>query len=121
MDINGEAIHGTRPWEIFGEGPTNTTNGERNESQKLNYSSQDIRFTTKGKALYAILMGWPGKEITLKSLPKGKKLWFGKIKDISMLGSKGTLKWTQDEKGITVQLPETAPCQYAYTLKITGE
>jgi alpha-L-fucosidase len=121
MDINGEAIHGTRPWEIYGEGPTNVKNGEQNKSQRLNYTSEDIRFTTKGKSLYAIIMGWPGKEVTIKSLPEGKILWFGKIKEIQMLGSKTKLKWVQNEKGITVQLPAEQPCQFAYTLKISGK
>ena len=121
MDINSEAIHETRPWEIFGEGPTNVVNGEQNKSQRLNYTSEDIRFTTRGNSLYAILLGWPGKEVTIKSLPKGKVLWFGKIKKIQMLGTQASLKWVQNEKGITVQLPATPPCQYAYTLKISGK
>lgn len=121
MDVNGEAIHGTRPWEIFGEGPTNITNGEQNKSQRLNYTYEDIRFTTKGKNLYAIIMGWPGKEVTIKSLPKGKVFWFGNINKIQMLGSKSSLEWTQNEKGLTVKLPVKQPCLYAYTLKISGK
>ena len=122
MDVNDEAIHGTRPWEVAGEGPTKVLTGTGNQSNRpKNYTAEDIRFTTKGRSLYAILMTWPGKEVTIKSLPKGKKLWFGNIKEIQMLGSKTPLKWIQNETGITVQLPATAPCQYAYTLKISGK
>jgi alpha-L-fucosidase len=66
-------------------------------------------------------MAWPGKEVTIKSLPKGKALWFGNIKKIMMLGSKGSLKWAQNKNGLIVQLPVAPPCQYAYTLKISGK
>ena len=120
MDINGEAIHGTRPWEIYGEGSTNVINGDQNKIQRLNYNSEDKRFTTKGKNLYVILMGWPGKEVTIKSLPKGKQLWFGAITEIYMLGTKTSLKWTQNENGLKIQLPNEQPCEYAFTLKISG-
>jgi alpha-L-fucosidase len=54
-------------------------------------------------------------------LPKGKTLWFGEIKEIKMLGSNESLKWVQTENGLTVQLPATVPCQYAFTLKISGK
>jgi len=122
MEINGEAIHGTRPWEIAGEGPTRVEAVKGNKSNRpKEYTSEDIRFTTKGKSLYAILMAWPGQEVTIKSLPKGKALWFGDIGDIQMLGAKGTLKWAQNENGLTVQLPAAPPGQYAYTLKISGK
>ena len=122
MDINGEAIHGTRPWETFGEGPTNVKTGTGNVSNRPKaFTGEDIRFTTKGNTFYAIMMAWPGKEVTIKSLPKGKKLWFGNIKDVRMLGSNGSLKWTQNENGLTVQLPAGQPCEYAFTLKITGK
>jgi alpha-L-fucosidase len=122
MDINSEAIHETRPWEISGEGPTRVEAVKGNKSNRpKEYTCEDIRFTTKGNSFYAILMAWPGKEVTIKSLPKGKALWLGKIKNIQMLGNVGSLKWVQNEKGLTVQLPAMPPCQYAYTLKITGK
>ena len=121
MDINGEAIHGTRPWEVFGEGPHNTENGEQNKSVNIPFTSEDIRFTTKGNKLYAFIMAWPGKNITIKSLPTGKKLWYGEIKEIKMLGYDAPLKWSQDANGLTVQLPDKPPCNYAFVIKITGK
>ncbi len=120
MAINSEAIHGTRPWEIYGEGPVKIEKGEQNKAQRLNYTKEDIRFTTKGNNLYAIIMEWPGKEITIKSLPKSKKIWFGDIKEVKLLGSSESLKWKQDESGLKVSLPENAVGKYAYTIKISG-
>ena len=120
MNVNGEAIHGTRPWEIYGEGPHHFENGEQNRFQRIAYTAEDIRFTTKGDTLYAILMGWPGRQVTIRSLPDGKNLWFGEIEQLRMLGDSTPLNWSQDERGLTVQLPDPPPCQHAYVLKISG-
>ena len=45
MPINGEAIYGTRPWTIYGEGPTQVRAG--NFSEDIPFTPKDIRFTTK--------------------------------------------------------------------------
>ena len=65
--VNGEAIYGTRPWLVYGEGAVQAKGGAFKEN--FNYSAKDIRFTTKGKTLYAIALGWPedGKMV-IKSL-----------------------------------------------------
>jgi len=120
LKLNGEAIYETRPFDVFGEGPTVVNEGHFSESKNTQFKAEDIRFTKKGDELYAIFLGWPGKEITVKSLPKSKKLWLGNIKKITLLGDPKPLKWTQNENGITVQLPDTPPCKYAFTLKISG-
>jgi alpha-L-fucosidase len=41
-----------------------------------------------------------------------------KVKNVAMLGFKGKLKWNQDEKGLTVQLPDQKPCDHAIALRI---
>ena len=69
LEINGEAVYGTTPWFIAGEGPTKLEkSGGFNEDKKLDYSSKDIRFTAKDDALYATCFGWPGESITITSL-----------------------------------------------------
>ena len=56
--INGEAIYGTRPWLIYGEGPVRAKGGHFKED--FAYTAKDIRFTTKGDGtLYAFALGWP--------------------------------------------------------------
>jgi alpha-L-fucosidase len=108
LEVNGEAIYGTHNWVKFSEG------GGRGQ-QGLN-----IRFTVKGDALYAIILGnWPGEEAVITSLATGQPLE-GKIETVSLLGSSGKLEFTQEANGLKVKLPATAPCKYAYTLKITG-
>jgi alpha-L-fucosidase len=106
--VNGEAIYDTHNWTKFGEG------GGRGKS------GLNIRFTVKGENLYAIILGnWPGAEAVITSLAAGEKLE-GKIATVTMLGSEGRLKFTQDDTDLKVKLPATAPCKYAYVLKITG-
>jgi len=72
LKLNGEAIYETRPFDVFGEGPTVVQEGFYTESKSTEFKAEDIRFTKKGDKLYAIFLGWPGKEITVKSFPKGK-------------------------------------------------
>ena len=79
-----------------------------------------IRFTVKGDALYAIIVGkWPGATVQIASLAQGKAP-DGKIKSITLLGTTTPLTFTQDATGLLVNLPPTPPCDNAYTLKITG-
>ena len=63
LKINGEAIYGTRPWKVFGEGATQGRAGQFGgvTDPKGGYQPQDIRFTTKGGSLYAISLGWADK------------------------------------------------------------
>ena len=58
--------------------------------------------------------------MTVTSLSTGQAP-AGKITRVTILGSKsGDLKFTQDAQGLKVTLPAAAPCQFAYTLKISG-
>ena len=102
LSVNGDAIYGSHNWTSFAENSQRGTN---------------IRFTVKGENLYAIILGqWPSGSVTIKSLPLGQK----NVKDVTLLGNDGSLTFTQDAAGLTVKLPATAPCKYAYTLKIAG-
>ena len=116
LKINGEAIYSTRPWIIYGEGPTpSAKSGSYNEAHDKPFTPQDLRFTTKGDTLYAIALGWPeDRKLQIRSLAPAA----GKIKSVSLLGSSARLEWTQTADGLQVTLPETKPCENAFTLKI---
>jgi alpha-L-fucosidase len=120
MKTNGEAIYGTRPWAIYGEGATKTEGGHFKED--FAFSASDVRFTTKGATLYAIALGWPSDgRITVKSLaqPAGSKV--GPVKRVELLGHAGNLAFQQDASGLIVTLPGTRLSGIALSLKITGE
>ena len=77
------------------------------------------RFTAKGDHLYAIAQAWPGETAVIASLAAGKAPE-GKIASVTLLGHPGRLEFTQDAEGLKVKLPAERPCDYAYSLKITG-
>jgi len=122
LKVNGEAIYGTRPWVVFGEGPTHMGGGGFSEAKDQPYTAEDIRFTTKGEILYAIALAWPDNgTLTIKSLPKPKHPLAGKVSSVRLLGYSGKLDWSQTASGLVVKLPSQKPCDYAFTLKISGK
>lgn len=110
MDVNGDAIYETRPWHIYGEGPTAQPEGDfenHKEFMKLRYSSEDIRYTTKGNDIFAFTLGTPkaGTFVTFKgfserSIPKPVQ-----IKEVSLLGSNEQLTWKLLPEGLQVKVP----------------
>ncbi len=119
LSVNGEAIYATRPWKVYGEGPTKVVGGSFKDTATGGYTAQDIRFTSKGDTLYAIALAWPedGK-LTIKSLAAGSELTKREIKAIQMLGSKARVKWTRNAEGLIVELPHQKPSGYPIALKI---
>jgi alpha-L-fucosidase len=116
LSVNGEAIYGTKPWKVYGEGPTTQEIGSWDKTQgEYQFKSGDIRFTRKGNVLYAILLEWPANEITINSL-KGLK-----IKNLTILGSDKNIQWKQENDGLRVLLPTNPVSPYANTLKLECE
>ncbi len=118
LAINGEAIYGTRPWRVYGEGPTEVHEGHFSEKENAEMTAADVRFTAKPDALYAIVMGWPGEQIRISSLTP-ERLPAAQIAGVELLGVEGSLPWQQTGDGFTVDLPRQAPpSPHAVTLKI---
>jgi alpha-L-fucosidase len=119
MDINGEAIFATRPWTVLGEGPS-LVGYQPNMMRSMTYTSEDVRFTTKGTMLYAFVMDWPKSGVaTIKTLAEGSAAYPGKIGAVTLLGSTATLKTTRTaDGGLTINLPPTPPCAGAFALRI---
>jgi alpha-L-fucosidase len=118
--IHGQAIYGTRPWQVYGEGPVRTKGGHFKED--FAYTSKDIRFTTKGKTLYAIALGWPDDgQLLIKSLGKPANGKGNQVKRVELLGHKGKLKFIQTTEGLSVVLPAEKPNELTCALKIAGK
>ncbi len=118
LKVNGEAIYCTRPWTVFGEGPTRMQKrGGFTEDQEKAFTARDIRFTTRGDALYAIALAWPESgQLVVRSLPQAA----GSVLDVRLLGHPQRVAWSQTDAGLVVKLPASKPCEYAYVLKIAG-
>jgi alpha-L-fucosidase len=120
MGPNGEAIYGTRPFTVSGEGAPETSGTKNfNENRAKPYTSEDIRFTTKGQTLYATALAWPtdGK-LRIRTLAEGGKEFPRKVGRVEMLGVKGSLKFTRDAQALVVDCPDQKPNDNAYVLKI---
>jgi alpha-L-fucosidase len=119
LSVNGEAIYATRPWKVYGEGPTKVVGGSFKDTATGGYTAQDIRFTAKGDTLYAIALAWPedGK-LRIKSLATDSELAKRGIKTVQMLGSKAQVKWTRNTEGLIVELPNEKPGDFPFALKI---
>ncbi len=120
LKVNGQAIYGTRPWYVYGEGPTISDNSRKLGSDVIHYTPQDVRFTRKGDTLYAIELGWPADgELTLHTLFRGTPYLRSPITGISLLGSNAHLRWSQTPDGLVIHLPAVKPNDIAYVYRIT--
>ncbi len=111
---HGEAIYGTRPFSVYGEGPPDVPTASFNERNQRPYTSQDIRFTRKGDIVYAFALGWPANgKLLIKTLTRGAAALPKPIQRVELIGV-GTVPFTQDASGLTLTLPDKAPNPYAY-------
>jgi alpha-L-fucosidase len=85
LDVNGEAIFGTRPWV--------TATGQAGDGIS-------VRYTQKGDSLYAVLLGTPASGKTAL-----EKLHAGEGTIVQLLGRPEKLAWTQEGDRIVVVLP----------------
>jgi len=94
LDINGEAIYGTRPWKTFEDGAWH--------------------FTRKGDALYAITTTWPTGEALIPSLAGAR------VTKVFLVGDSTPLVFTQDPQGLHVVTPGEHLPSAAWSLRIEG-
>jgi len=120
---NGEAIFDTRPFSVYGEGPSTTKPAPANHfggiADVRKYTPEDIRYTSKGDTVYAFVMGWPeDRKVVLKSLAHGAGTHRATVAKIEVLGSDAPAAFTQDDNALTVNLPPEKPNDVACVLKI---
>ncbi|MEX0322734.1 MAG: alpha-L-fucosidase [Puniceicoccaceae bacterium] len=117
MQVNGEAIYGSRPWSTYGE-----YRGEIIEEDNVHYTrhSQRIhqieyRFTASkdGKTVYAIVFRPLHSNVMIEALKDSD------IRAVSMLGSKARIKWERAPAGFTAALPVADLQDMPAVLKIT--
>jgi alpha-L-fucosidase len=81
LKVNGEAVYGSRPFEVYGD---NT-----------------VCYTRNNGNVYASLVDWHGASVTLKALGDSSST-LGKVSKVEILGSDVPLTFVQDAKGLTV-------------------
>ena len=123
MQVHSQAIHGSRCWRHFAEGPTRAAEGKFHE-EEIAYTSQDYRFTVANGAIYAICMKCPEDgRFTVRSFAAGADenltQFQGTIESVEVLGY-GPAAWRQDEAGLHVHAPGLSS-PFPVTVKITAE
>lgn len=118
--LNGEAIYGTMPWSIYGEGPSALkVTGHYSEGKtNASYTVEDFRFTQKDNTLYAICLGIPKGEVTIRSLGSRGRLFKGDILNVELIGSSEQINYSHNEMDLTLQMPKDFDGQHACVFKI---
>ena len=122
MAVNKEGIHGSRPWKIYGAGPSTEMQVDQtgfNESKQPDLTAEDVRFTTKGKSLYAFVMGIPKGEFAIKPLGSHSPEQAGKIVNVELLGYFSKLRWNQDSHALKIRMPLVKTSDIGVTFKVT--
>lgn len=128
LQVNGEAIYGTRPWKdtrqwSSGEVPKVDYNKEYmsdydvaklTETPAAGKAAIDAFFTAKGNSVYAILPRWPGRSFTVKGADH--------TKSVALLGSPAPVRFKLQGGSVSIELPEMPPelmSQPAWVLKLS--
>ena len=113
--VCGEAVYGTRPFRLYGEGETKVTIDGFTEN-KTDWGESDYRFTRKGNVVYAFLMQAPENRVAvIKSLQETEK-----VKNVRLLGH-GDVEYAQAFGVLTAKLPQKLPTEYTNCLALTLE
>lgn len=115
LALNGEAIYDTRPWGLHGEGSTGHEGTGFVEHNEVQYTAEDIRFTTKGNVLYTTTLDWPRRQTLIRSL---RGVDPRVIASVSLLGTDETIRWTVADEGLVIHTPIRRPGDHAYVYKI---
>lgn len=81
LKINGEAVYGSRPFEVYGENA--------------------VYYTRNKGCVYAAVLDWKGNPVTLKAL-HSRGMTLGKVSKVELLGSNVELTFVQNDKGLTI-------------------
>ena len=119
MKTNGEGIYESRPWKIFGEGPTETPKG-RAADAPIPYTQKDMRFTQKDGYLYVFVMSPPETTLQITSLGLDQKTG-QTVKSVQLLGSDETILWRQSGESLSISCPHQLPFGNVNTFKLELE
>ena len=119
LKTNGEAIYGSRPWKVYGEGPAEVVEGHLSERQNADNTEEDIRFTTRDGNLYVLILDTPTKDIQIRALGKNAALLDKKIRNIELLGSSEKISWEISNDFLKITQPKEMASDHCVAFKLT--
>lgn len=123
LAVNGEAVYGTRPWIVPGEGPTAVAEGEFTDTQRQAFTDRDIRFTTARGDLFATVLGpVTGSEIQIRSLGSDLSLLPTDIRRVDLVGpNRPKLSYRRDPDALRIEVPDEASRDLPISFRIRPE
>ena len=100
MAVNGEAVYGTRPFEVYGEG--------------------EVRYTRKPGTVYAIVCKHDGCDLTLGALGRNS-ITMGKAVNVELLGYDGDVSFSQDDNSLSIHIPKGVSDKMPLVFKIQSD
>jgi alpha-L-fucosidase len=101
---NGDAVYGTRPWRMYGHGPTELKTGTKGERTSSAFTGHDVRYVQRNNSLFAAMLDWPNEPVRLAPLGKSA-MPAAQIEKISLMD--GTpVSFEQAEDALMINLPE---------------
>ena len=129
--VYGEAVYGTRPWKVFGEGPTAVVEGSFSDTKRQRFTAEDIRFTTResltdGKTttfVYATALAVPDdRRMRITSLGRDARHAPGEIVSVSLIRGRwrdeAPLEFEWLDGCLDVRLPDELPSEHAVSVRI---
>jgi alpha-L-fucosidase len=123
MGRYGEAIYGSRPWRVFGEGTAGSGSGSFSEGgQTSPYSARDIRYVTRNGNVHALVLGWPEEGVARMTLlgaanPVGR----GEVRRVTLPNDSTPLPFTRNEDALEVTVPAAARNAIGVALVVAGD
>ena len=105
LAVNGEAVYGTTPFGVSGEGPTPVRDSFLSDAERPDFTAADIRFTTRGDLLYAVPLAWPTDPAVLITTLRNGGDAIGAIATVELVGRPGVLDFEHRDDGLLVRLP----------------
>lgn len=144
VNLNAEAIYASKPWKVYGDNMNsivrvlqqkkNPSETDLETLKKLGagakeqfnertvgspaYGHDEVRFTTRGDALYIFVLNPKAGTIELPTLGKNSPYNSSEIKKLTMLGQKKAVKYSQSEECLSLEVPSERPNQYATVFKV---
>lgn len=119
LNTNGEAIYGTRPWKIYGEGPTAVAAGPFQDTKTHGYTQQDFRFTTKENTLYVIQMAKSNDcSAMVRSLGTNGVAGAEKVRSVDLIGSDAKVEFDQRADGLQIRTGSAPRSNYASAFRV---
>jgi alpha-L-fucosidase len=127
LRVNGEAIYNTRPFAVYGEGPTIAgKDSQAKNSDIQTFTSEDIRFTIPKSdspddpnTLYATALRYPKDgDLAIHILYAGSPYLPKKICSIDLVGGASKIPFHREPEALHITLTGATPNQPAYVVRI---